>query len=497
MKLHVKDLDLSTGGTLVVVVSKTDAVELGLHKGDRVGVVKGTRHVHALVDHAETDKAVRPGEVGLFKEVLESLGTRQREVVQLVIEKKPIALKYIKEKLGGKELSSQEIYEIIDALVDGKLSDVELAYFVAAGYMNGFSSQETVYLTRAMIETGDVLHFPHAVVADKHCTGGVAGNRTTLVIVPILAAAGMKVPKTSSRAITSPAGTADTMEVLAPVNIPIEKMKRIVKKVGACIVWGGSMNLAPADDKIIQVERTLSIDAEGQLLASILAKKGSVGSTHVLIDIPVGKETKIQTEKEALHLARKFAFIGKKLGMRIEVVTTSGNEPIGNGIGPALEAKDVLKVLQRSDTRPLDLEEKSVMMAGKILEMANVCKKGHGGRKAQELLDNKEALYKMKAIIHEQGGNANIHSSGIKVGQYTYDYKAKRDGMLKDLNNRKLARVAKFAGAPLDKGAGIFLHKHEKEVVMKGDVVLAIHAENKRKLQFAKKLLSKGGVIIE
>lgn len=486
--MKVIDLDIASGGPLVVVINHKDAQDMGLHYGDRVGINRGRYHAHAIVDIAQSDRTVKAGSIGLFDEVMEKLKARNGSNVNLQIERKPESLVYIRKKLDGHDLNYKEMHAIMEDLVHGKLSPVELSFFVSASYTNGLTEKETVGLTKAMIETGETLKFPKGqIVVDKHCTGGVAGNRTTPIVVPILAAAGLKVPKTSSRAITSPAGTADTMEVLANVDIPIKQMKKIVNSIHGCIVWGGAINLAPADDLIIQVEHPLSIDAEGQLLASILAKKGSVGSTHILIDIPLGKETKIKTEKEAKHLALKFKRIGAKLGMKIEVILTDGNQPIGNGIGPALEAKDVLKVLQRSDTRPTDLEHKSVSMAGQIFEMAGKAKKGHGAKMALDILDSKEALKKMEEIIRAQGGKMT-HSSDIEVGKYTHDVVSPRDGIVKDVSNDGIARIAKFAGAPRDKGAGIYLYVHEKDIVKKGDRLFTIHAESKQKLKFAKKL---------
>ncbi len=493
MNFKVKDVDIASGGILVVIMHAKDAFKLGLHHGDRIGIVYKKRHAHAIMNITDTEKSVKVGSLGLFEEVLKYLGCKNGSTVKIHLEKKPDSIRYIREKLEGRRLKKEEINEIITDLVYGKLSPVEITYFVAGSAVHGLNEEETVNLTKAMINTGDTLIFPGEIVLDKHCTGGVAGNRTTPIIVPIIAAAGLKIPKTSSRAITSPAGTADTMEVIAPVIHNKEKMQKMVHKNGGCIVWGGAINLAPADDKIIQVESPLSIDAEGQLLASILAKKGSVGSTHVLIDIPIGNQTKITSAKRAKHLATLFKRIGKKIGMHLEVIITDGNEPIGNGIGPALEAKDVLKVLQRSDTRPLDLEKKSVEMAGKMLEMAKIT--NNGKRLAQEILDDGRALKKFKEIIKAQGGKSSIKSSDIKVGKYTYTYKASKEGKVKDLNNKAIAKVAKVAGAPHDQGAGIYLHVHEGDMLKKGQTILTIHADNKEKLQFARKELLKGDAV--
>ena len=223
--------------------------------------------------------------------------------------------------------------------------------------MHELDINESVSLTKAMINTGEILKLNKYPVMDMHCIGGVAGNRTTMIIVPIVASAGLTIPKTSSRSITSPAGTADTMEVLSNVSFSIKEIKKVIRKTNACLVWGGSVNLAPADDKIIRIEHPVSLDPEGQLLASILAKKRSASATHLLIDIPIGKGSKIENRKKALHLKRLFESISKKLGIKIKVIITDGSQPVGNGIGPGLEARDVLWVLKNDSKQPLDLKD--------------------------------------------------------------------------------------------------------------------------------------------
>jgi AMP phosphorylase len=278
------------------------------------------------------------------------------------------------------------------------------------------------------------------------------------------------------------------MEVLAPVAHSIGKIKKIVEKTNGCIVWGGAVDLAAADDKLIRVRHSLSLDPEGMLLSSILAKKAAVNSTHVLVDIPVGKDTKIKTHKEARHLKNEFVKIGKALGMHIKVIITDGREPIGNGIGPALEARDVLWVLKRDPKRPLDLEKKGVMMAGLILQMAGI---KNGRIKAQKILDSGKAYEKMKQIIKAQGGNPDIDPDKIKLGKYSYTYLAPISGKIYDLDNITLGKIARIAGAPKDKAAGIYVYKHERQYVQKGEQLLTIYADNAVKLKYALHLLRK------
>jgi AMP phosphorylase len=494
-KLKIKDMDVATGGTLVAILNKKDASVMDLHPLDRIKVKKGKREETVVLDIAESSKSVPVGSIGLFEEVLKSLRARNNDKVEIIPAGKPLSLEFIKKKLDGHRLKKEEIDQIVWDVVHNKLSDVELTYFVAACYANKLSMNETVCLTKAMTKEGEILKFNKYPVMDKHCVGGVAGNRTTMIVVPIIAAAGLLIPKTSSRSITSPAGTADTVEVLTKVDIDIKKMKKIVEKTNGCLVWGGGLNLAPSDDKIIHVERPLSIDAKSQLLASVLSKKASVSSTHLLIDIPTGKGSKITHKHKALELKKDFKAITKKLGIKTKVVITNGCEPIGNGIGPALEARDVLYVLKRDSKRPLDLERKSVKLAGIMLEMGGKAKKFCGARKAKKLLESGAAYDKFIEIVKAQGGK-EIDSKHLLFGSYRFDFKAKQKGKIYSINNAVVSKIARVAGAPNDKGAGMYLYKHVKDKVEKGERIFTIYAHNQIKLDFAKEVLKKNCCVV-
>jgi len=283
-------------------------------------------------------------------------------------------------------------------------------------------------------------------------------------------------PKTSSRAITSAAGTADVTEVIARVDLSVKDLKKVVKKTNACLAWGGSLGLAPADDKIIRVERLLNVDPEPQLIASIISKKLSAGSTHILIDIPYGKGAKVSRPK-AKDLEKKFLDIGKYFKLKIKVVLTSGSEPIGNGVGPILEMKDVLKVLNRKDS-PKDLEKKSIFLSGKLLEMMNIAKRGDGEKVAIEILDSKRALKKFNQIVNAQGRK----KTKLRTAKFKHDIKSKKKGKIKEINNKKINRLARILGCPITKSAGIYLHKHVNDKVEKGEKIFTIYSESKKKL---------------
>ncbi len=477
MKLKVKDMDIATGGVRVAILNKKDAKQLDLHSGDRVIVHDGSQVVTCILNISESDKAVPPGKIGLFEEVLKDLGVRSGSMVTLHLTGKPESIIHIRDKLFGKRLTYEELYHIVDDITHDRLTEVEKTYFVAGSFLRGFNTEEIVDLTRAMVETGKKLHFP-GIVLDKHSIGGIPGNRTTMIIIPIVAAAGFTIPKTSSRAITSPAGTADTMECLANVELTEKQIKAVVRKTGACMVHGGAMSLAPADDKIIDVEHPLSIDAEGQLLASVMAKKSSVGANHVLIDIPMGKSTKVNTWAKAKHLAVMFEYLGKKLGMNIKVIVTDGSQPIGYGVGPALEAEDVLAVLRNDSRAPADLRKKALMMAGILLDMTGKSK--DGAKAAREILESGKALAKMNAIIEAQGKRKRA-----VPGKFTYEVRAKKIGRIREINNETIAKIARIAGAPEDKGAGLRIACKVHDPVKKRDLLYTIFAENKFKLNLA------------
>ncbi|PIN73894.1 AMP phosphorylase [Candidatus Woesearchaeota archaeon CG10_big_fil_rev_8_21_14_0_10_45_16] len=479
MKFKVKDMDIATGGIMVAILNQKDAKKLDLRSGDRVFLKNSHGGVTCILDISESRKAVPEGRIGLFEEVLDKLRVREGHMVSIRYTGKPESVVHIRDKLFGKKLSKKELLHIMDDITNDRLTDIEKTYFVSAGFVNGWSTSEIVDMTKAMVETGTRLKF-RGITLDKHCIGGVPGNRTTMLAVPIVAAAGFTFPKTSSRAITSPAGTADTMECLANVELNEKKIMNVVKKVGACIVHGGAVNLAPADDKIIEVEHPLSIDPDGQLLASVMAKKYSVSANHVLIDIPMGPSTKANNWRQARKLRKMFKLIGRRLGMNVKVVITDGSQPIGNGIGPLLEAEDVMAVLRNDPLAPQDLRKKALLLSAKLLEMTRYCSHGCGMKKAKAILESGLALKKMNEIIKAQGGRKNY-----SMGSHRYQIKASKRGKVRSIDNEVIAKIARLAGAPEDKGSGLYLNHKVGDRVNKGDVLYSIYAENKQKFDFA------------
>ena len=483
MKFKIKSLGISTGGILVALINQKDASRLDIHAMDRIKLIRKNKIETVVVDIGKGN-TIKHGYIGIFEEVFDSLNVKTNDIVDVIAARKPLSLDFIRKKLDGEKLSNKEIDQIVWDIVHNKLSDIELTYFVAACYTNVLTMDETIQLIKSMVKYGEILKLDKYPIIDKHCIGGIPGNRTTLILVPIIAAAGFAMPKTSSRSITSPAGTADTMEVFCKVSFPIKKMKEIVKKANACIVWGGALNLAPADDKIIRVEKPLEIDAESQLLASIMAKKYSVSSTHILIDIPVGNDAKVKTMLEAKKLKKGFETVGKKLRKKIKVMITDGTKPIGNGIGPCLEARDILWVLKRDSRRPKDLEEKCLIMAAEIFKMVGI---KNGYHKAANILNSGKAYKKFIEIVKLQGGK-ELAPEKIKLGKITYDVVAKKSGLIIDIDNIVVSRIARVAGAPIDKSSGIYLQKHIGDKVKKGEKLYTIYSESREKLEYAKSI---------
>ncbi len=343
------------------------------------------------------------------------------------------------------------------------------------------TTAETLALTRAMADAGERLQWDGPLIVDKHCIGGIPGNRTSMIIVPIVAAHGLTIPKTSSRAITSPSGTADTMEVLACVDLTAAQMRKIVGTEHAVLAWGGRVNLSPADDLLISVERPLRIDTFEQMVASIISKKLAAGSTHLVVDIPVGPTAKVRSQREAVRLRKLFEYVAGEVGLTIDVVLTDGSQPIGRGIGPVLEARDVMAVLRNEADAPADLRERALMLAGRVLDFDPALRGGSGRSRARQLLESGQALAAMERIIAAQGAQP----AGIEPGPLVHEVRATQSGVVSAIDCHRLARIARLAGAPMDKPAGIDLFRKAGDEVAAGDALYRIHACTAAELGFA------------
>ncbi len=404
------------------------------------------------------------------------------------------ALKAIQKKLIGKKLNYKEIFAIMDEIAHDRLGDVLTTYFAASGYSKGFTYDEIYYLTKAMVETGEHLKFK-GVVADKHSIGGLPGTRATMIIVPIVASAGFLIPKSSSRAITTPAGTADSMECLASVTFDENEIYKIVEKTNACIVWGGSFKIAPADDEIIHVEEPLALESFDKILVSVMAKKIAFGSNHVVIDIPYGPTMKVHHREDGEQLARKFKYLANRFDIKLEVNVSHSHEPAGNGIGPLLEAADALKVLEQVPSRPMALEERSIDLSAQLLslcledagkEIKDEANKFESPKAwAESILRTGAAHKKMQEIIEAQKGDPTITSDKLHPGPKTKGKQSKKTGRVKSIDSRNITLIAKILGAPQDHRAGLFLHKRIGDSINDGEILFDMYAETDHRLSEA------------
>ena len=475
MKLRARIFYFSAGRP-VAILNEKFAKKATIHADNRIFLKKNNKKIIAVVDIAR--EFLKENEIIVSTEVAQQLNLKENDFVELKVAPKPQSISYIMEKLKGKELNKEKIERIVRDIVENALTETEIAYFVSSVYTKGMSFREIENLTKSIVNTGKKLNFKNEVV-DKHSIGGVPG-RTTPIIVSICAVAGLTIPKTSSRAITSASGTADAMECLCKVDFSAEEIKKIVSKTNACMVWGGSLNLAPADDKIIQVERLMDLDPEPQLLASIISKKLAVGAKHVVIDIPYGKYTKINYN-HAKKIEKRFQELGKHFKIKIKCSLNKIEEPLGYGIGPVLEILDVIKVLKREDSC-YKLEKRAIEIASILLEISGKAKKGEGKNLALKILDSGKAWEKFKDIVKAQKGNAERK---LKTARFAYDIISKKSGRIKEINTKALNYIARLAGCPLDKSSGIYLYKHLNQEVKKGEKIITIYSETKEELKEA------------
>ncbi|HET7469775.1 MAG TPA: thymidine phosphorylase family protein [Gemmatimonadales bacterium] len=477
---RARRLGIDTGQEAVVYLHRDSPIvrSEGFNSQARVEVRAGERTILATLG-VVGDAILGPEEAGLSETAWARLGVTAEERLTLAHPSPVESLSLVRGKIYGRALTPDDFLAIVRDVAAGRYSDIELAAFLAGCAGGRLTDREVVDLTVAMLAAGDRLGWPRTPVMDKHSVGGLPGNRTSIIVVPIVAATGLLMPKTSSRAITSPAGTADTMEMLAPVDLDVARMRRVVEREGGCLVWGGRARLSPADDVLIRVERPLDLDSPAQLVASVLSKKAAAGATHVVMDVPVGPTAKIRSAEEAEQLARLLRDVGQAIGLTVRPVLTQGTQPIGRGIGPALEARDALAVLQRAPSAPADLRERALLLAGYLLELGGAVPAGGGGALAQAILDDGRAERKFEAICEAQGGRRTPPTAA-----FNRVVPSRTDGRVTVIDNRRLARVAKLAGAPHDPAAGLELAVRLGDLVRRGDPLFTVHASALGELEY-------------
>jgi thymidine phosphorylase len=484
-RLRRMGIDTLSEHVIFIAESAVEAGALGFKPLDRVRVMarRGDGGEGAEVSGVLNfclDGGLAPDEIGLSEAAFRDFGHPEGTPVEATHTRAPESVERVRGKLRGERLSRADFDAILADVCARRYAKPELSMFVLACALRHLDKGELIAFTEAMIACGSSLSFDAAVVADKHCIGGIPGNRTTLVVVPILAALGLTVPKTSSRAITSPSGTADTMAVLAEVALSPERIREVVARTGACIAWGGALDLAPADDVLITVERPMGIDTEGQMIASILSKKKTAGATHALIDIPVGPTAKVRSRERGEALAERFREVAQAIELRVDLVLTEAHAPIGRGVGPRLEALDVLAVLRREPDASVELREKRLYLAARLLESTGAVRDAGGYRAAQKALDSGAALAKFEEIVDAQGRRELPPPAPFRA-----EVASAQDGRVREIDCFEVNSIAKLAGAPANPAAGLRILRGVDRVVARGEPLFEVHAQSRDQLGFA------------
>ena len=480
-QLRLRSLGIDTYREFVVFMHRDCLVcrSEGFQVRSRVRVTVGDRSITATL-YVVGDAILGMEEASLSEAAWIALAANAGDIARMSHPEPVASDSFLRKKIYGGTLSGPELAAIVGDIAGHAYDDIRLAAFVTACAGDRLDLAETIGLTEAMVKVGDRLNWTSTVVADKHCVGGLPGNRTTMILVPIIAAAGLCIPKTSSRAITSPAGTADAMEALSTVDLGLTAMRAVVEKEGGCIVWGGAVALSPADDILIGVERPLDLDSEGQLIASVLSKKIAAGSTHVVLDLPVGPTAKIRDQVAALRLAERLRQVAGHFGLVVDLVLSDGSQPVGRGIGPALEARDVLAVLGNRSDAPADLRDRALTLAAHLIDLARPGMAGAGRRLAAEILASGAAERKFLAICEAQGG-----LKPLTTAPFRRDVTVSRDGTVTAIDNRRLAKAAKLAGAPTAALAGVDFHAPLGRRVQRGEALFTLHSQTRSEMDYA------------
>ena len=497
----IKKIDIDTGRNHIIYLHKDGLIlkKEGFKSLNRVKIFNDILTIYGTLHIIENDFFLNKDEIGLSKIFFKKYNITEGEIFTIKSIEIIPSFHSILLKLDGINYEENDLNLIFDDIIKEKYDDSQIACFCASTSGNNLNEKELMYLTKAMINKNTKIDWKNiinnqnqnnqnqknnknqknnqnnqknSIIVDKHCIGGIPGNRTTLPSIAIVAEYGMLIPKTSTRSITSPSGTIDTMEVFTNVYASNEKIKEIVNKTNGCIIWSG--NLSPLDEIVMSVQKDLSLDGKGLMIASIISKKMAAGSTHILIDIPYGPQSKCKNKELANSLKFDFETLGKNLGLEIYVHLSEGNQPIGNGIGPALEANDILKILKNENDAPVDLKEKIIFLAGIIIEFDENVKKGDGKKIAKEILESGRAYERFKKICEAQGGFKNE----ISMAKFNRDFVANFEGKVCGIDIKKIDSLARLTGCPDDKEAGIYIYKHLNDYVKKGEKIMTIYSNS-------------------
>ena len=479
----VQLLDIKDGERLIVLLNPKQAMAFGINLNNKVQLTKANGEY--IVADVSLSEAVLEGSVAICVDVSEKLDLENNELVAVSLaESSSASYEAIRKKMRGETITYDEMFAIIKDISENKLDDTMMTYYVASSFFYPTTDEEMYQTAKAMAECGVMFKYPKGeIIADKHCIGGVPGNETTMILIPLIASLGIKIPKNFSKSITSPAATGECVNVLMNINFNKEGIENLVEKLNCCLVRGGGLDLAPADDKLIKVQYPLSMQSRAKVVSSIMAKKYAMGVTHSLIDIPVGPTAKVSSMKEAKDWKKKFEYVGKKLWMKMSVQITEANEVIGNGVGAVMQVREVLRILQQHPDRAMDLENKVIFLATKIIEEVGLAKGKEAVKLATHQLVSWAAWEKMQEIIKAQGGNPEVNSEALPLGKHTFDIIAEKDWMLKMIDLHDINAVCRKLGCPVIDQAGLYLYKKTGDKIKKGEVICKLYAQDEVKLK--------------
>nr|WP_281419923.1 pyrimidine-nucleoside phosphorylase [Faecalicatena faecalis] len=407
----------------------------------------------------------------------------------------------IMKKKKGEKLTSQEIREMVSGYVKGEIPDYQMSAMLMAICFQGMDQEEITELTMSMAQSGDMVDLSSipGVKVDKHSTGGV-GDKTTLILGPIVAACGVKVAKMSGRGLGHTGGTIDKLESIPGFRTSLDQKEffSIIDRVGFSVA-GQTGNLAPADKKLYALrDVTGTVDSIPLIAASIMSKKLASGSDCILLDVKVGSGAFMKTVDEAVELAKCMVSIGEKCGRKTIAMITDMDIPLGCAIGNSMEVAEAVETLLGRG--PKDLYEVCIELAGNMLYLAGKGTIRECCSMAEEAVADGRALEKLKEMVEAQSGDVQViqNPANFEKAPYSYEVTAKKDGYVTHMDTEKcgIASVALGAGratkeSSIDYAAGITLRKKTGDAVKQGDVLATLYASSKGLFQEAEALLTK------
>ena len=394
----------------------------------------------------------------------------------------------ILKKRANLPLSDKEIRFVIDGYVKGEIPDYQVSALLMTIVFNGMNARELGTLTLAMAQSGNMVDLSNidGITVDKHSTGGV-GDKTTLIIAPLVAASGGKVAKMSGRGLGHTGGTIDKMESIPNLKVSLEQDAFInqVNKIGLAVI-GQSEGLVPADKKLYALrDVTGTVDSIPLIASSVMSKKLASGAQAILLDVKVGSGAFMKSIEDARELAKAMVDIGKGNGRSVKAILTDMDRPLGHAIGNALEIREVIDTLKGHG--PEDLTHECIIMAAHMLVLSHMCDYETALNRVQQALDSGTALERLRLMIEAQGGDSRVidDESILTIGQFTYDVIAPQDGYIIHMNTEQCGIASVMLGAgrtvkdgPIDYSAGIVMHKKTGDAVSMGERIATLYASD-------------------